>query len=156
MITRMANANTTLTPHYGVALAVVGLGLACLGLTPLWSGALPLAALISLFGLFLVLQTAMLRLEFTADALLVRRLDTLLRRFPYDAWLAWRLFWPGAPALFYFREQGSIHLLPVLFSPRELQEQLQLRLPHLSGNPPAPPSSSPASAPAADDGQSNA
>ncbi len=149
-------ANATLRPHYGVALAVVGLGLACIGLTPLWGGALPLGGLISLFGLFLVLQTALLRLEFAPDALLVRRQDALLRRFPYDEWLVWRLFWPGAPALFYFREQGSIHLLPVLFSPGDLQEQLHLRLPHLTGIPPAATHSSPACAPAADDGKSNA
>lgn len=122
----------SLSPHYGVAVAVVSLGLACLALQPLWSGAALLALAVSGFGLFLLLQTALLRLEFSADALLVHRQSQLLRRFPYSAWKSWRLFWPGLPALFYFREERSIHLLPVLFDPATLQSQLRQRLPHLA------------------------
>jgi hypothetical protein len=91
-----------------------------------------LALVISGFGLFLVLQTALLRLEFSADALLVWRQDTLLRRFPYDSWLSWRLFWPALPVLFYFREERSIHFLPVLFNPGTLRQQLELHLPQLA------------------------
>lgn len=122
-----------LRPHFGLSLAVVALGLACLALLPLWSGALWLALVVALFGLFLVLQTALLRLEFDAEALLVRRGGTELRRFPYDAWLSWRLFWPALPALFYFRERQSIHLLPVLFDASALRQQLLGRLPQLDG-----------------------
>lgn len=121
-----------LSPHYGVALGVTGLGLACLALLPLWTGALWLALVVSLLGLFLVLQTALLRLEFNAEALLVRRGGQELRRFPYHAWLGWRLFWPGLPVIFYFREQQSIHLLPVLFNAASLREQLLSRLPQLN------------------------
>ena len=51
-----------------------------------------------------------------------------LRRFPYDQWLTWRLFAPWLPGLFYFRETQSIHFLPILFSPKELREQLELRV----------------------------
>ena len=127
-------ASRTLSPHYGVALAVVGLGLAELALQPLWSPAPLLALAISGFGLFLLLQTSLLRLEFSDDALLVRRRDTLLRRFPYSEWKGWRLFWPGLPALLYFREERSIHLLPVLFDPVTLQSQLRQRLPHLAAD----------------------
>lgn len=123
-----------LSPHFGVSLAVAGLGLACLGLLPLWSGALWLALVVTLFGLALVLQTALLRLEFNGEALLVRRGGAELRRFPYDAWLGWRLFWPALPALFYFREQKSIHLLPVLFDAAALRQQLQGRLPQLQAS----------------------
>jgi hypothetical protein len=122
-----------LRPHFGLSLAVVVLGLACLALLPLWSGALWLSLGVALFGLFLVLQTALLRLEFNAEALLVRRGSTELRRFPYDAWLGWRLFWPALPALFYFRERQSIHLLPVLFDASALRQQLLGRLPQLDG-----------------------
>lgn len=121
----------TLNPHYGVALAVVALGLACLALTPLLRWAPLLAVVVSLFGLALVLQTALLRLEFNEEALLVWRQQTLLRRFPYASWLSWRLFWPGLPVVFYFREERSIHLLPLLFNAAELQQQLELRLPQL-------------------------
>jgi hypothetical protein len=97
----------------------------------LWAPALWLALVVSLFGLFLMLQSVLLRLVFTADALLVLRRQTLLRRFPYSEWLGWRLFWPAVPVLFYFREQKSIHLLPVLFDASELRQQLETRLPQL-------------------------
>ncbi|MCP9926280.1 DUF3119 family protein [Cyanobium sp. CH-040] len=124
-----------LSPSYGVSLGVVGLGVACLALLPLGSWALWVALAVSLFGLFLVLQTALLRLQFDGQALVVRRGGEELRRFPYDDWLAWRLFWPGLPVLFYFRERRSIHLLPVLFDASGLREQLQQRLPRLSATP---------------------
>jgi hypothetical protein len=121
----------TLAPRFGVPVGVVLLGLAALGLLPLWSGALWLALTVSLFGLFLLLQTLLLRLEFNGEALLVWRQQTLLRRFPYAEWLGWRLFWPGVPVLFYFRERQSIHLLPVLFDAATLRSQLEERLSHL-------------------------
>jgi hypothetical protein len=120
-----------LRPHFGLAVTVVVLGLACLALLPLWSGALWLALAITLFGLFLVVQTALLRLEFSAEDLVVRRGGAELRRFPYEAWLSWRLFWPALPALLYFRERQSIHLLPVLFDATALRQQLQQHLPGL-------------------------
>ena len=117
-----------LAPSYGVPIGVVVLGLGCLALLPLWSGALWLAGVVVVLGLFLLLQTALLRLEFAPDALLVWRQTSLLRRFPYTDWLGWKLFWPALPILFYFREQGSIHLLPVLFDARSLREQLDHHL----------------------------
>jgi hypothetical protein len=87
---------------------------------------------VGLFGLFLLLQSQLLRLQFTSDALLVWNRQSLLRRFPYEAWLGWRLFWGPLPVLFYFREQRSIHLLPVLFDATTLRQQL---LQHLSALP---------------------
>ena len=125
-------SSVVLAPRFGVPLGVVVLGLGSLALLPLWGGALWLALAVSLFGLFLLLQALLLRLEFSGDALLVWRQQTLLRRFPYEAWLGWRLFWPGLPVLFYFRERQSIHLLPVLFDAATLQAQLELHLGHLS------------------------
>jgi len=121
-----------LAPSVAVPVGVVVLGAACLGLWPLWSGAPWLAALVVVFGLVLLLQTALLRLEFNADSLLVWRQDSLLRQFPYAQWLGWRLFWPALPVLFYFREQRSIHLLPVLFDAAALQRQLDEHLRHLA------------------------
>lgn len=119
-------------PNVAVPLAVMALGGACLGLWPLWSGAPWLAGVVAVFGLFLLLQTALLRLEFNDDSLLVWRRTTLLRRFPYSEWLAWRVFWPGLPVLFYFREERSIHLLPVLFDGAGLQRLLRQHLGHLA------------------------
>jgi hypothetical protein len=73
-----------LDPAYGVSLGVIGLGLAALALSPLWAGAIWLSLVLAVFGLFLLLQTRLLRLEFGGDALLVWRQQTLLRRFPYQ------------------------------------------------------------------------
>jgi hypothetical protein len=133
------SSGVVLAPSFGVPAGVVALGLACLGLWPLWAGAPWLALGVAVFGLFLLLQTLLLRLEFAGDALLVWRQQTLLRRFPYAEWLGWRLFWPALPALFYFREQRSIHLLPVLFDAATLRQQLELHLSRLSPAEPSPP-----------------
>ena len=115
-----------LAPRVWLPLAVVALGLASL-LINLW-----LALLVSLFGLFLLIQSQVLRLQFSADALLVWRGETVLRRFPYSEWINWTLFWGPIPVLFYFREQQSIHFLPVLFDATSLREQLDR---HVSAQP---------------------
>jgi hypothetical protein len=87
---------------------------------------------VCLFGLFLLVQSQILRLQFSAEALLVWRGESVLRSFPYSAWLGWKLFWGPVPVLFYFREQQSIHLLPVLFDATSLREQLNR---HISAQP---------------------
>ena len=119
-----APTNTTLRPDVRLPLIVVGLGAILLPL-PLhpWP-----SLVVALFGLFLLIQTASLRLEFEERALIVWQNGRELRRFPYDQWLAWRLFAPWLPGLFYFRETKSIHFLPLLFSPKDLREQLELRV----------------------------
>jgi hypothetical protein len=130
-----ASTDTTLAPNAAVAAGVILLGIAALGASwALGAGTwlLAIAGLPLLFGLFLLLQTWLLRLEFTATALRVLRSGQEIRRFPYDDWLAWRVFWPGLPVLLYFRETRSLHLLPVLFDPVALHEQLLTRLPHLA------------------------
>jgi len=136
-LTHPGSQGIVLSPSYGVPIGVVVLGLGCLALLPLWSSALWLAGGLVVFGLFLLLQTALLRLEFAPDALLVWRQTSLLRRFPYADWLGWKLFWPALPMLFYFREQRSIHLLPVLFDATSLREQLDHHLSAHLGEPDA-------------------
>ena len=105
-------APVTLKPDMRLPLLVVALGLALL---PLPLSPWPTLVL-ALFGLFLLIQSASLRLEFKEDALIVWQNGRELRRFPYDQWLSWRLFAPWLPGLFYFRETQSIHFLPILFS----------------------------------------
>ena len=117
-------APVTLKPDVRLPLLVVALGLALL---PLPLSPWPTLVVV-LFGLFLLIQSASLRLEFKEDALIVWQNSRELRRFPYDQWLSWRLFAPWLPGLFYFRETQSIHFLPILFSPKELREQLELRV----------------------------
>jgi hypothetical protein len=118
-----------IAPRFGVPLGVLVLAVAGLGLRPFWSGAIWPALGTGLLGLFLLLQTALLRLRFAPEALLVARRDTVIRSFPYDAWIGWRVWWPALPVLFYFRERKSIHLLPMLFDATALREQLERRLP---------------------------
>ena len=120
------NSNVTLRPDPRLPLLVVALGAALLPL-PLPLHPWP-TLVVALFGVFLLIQTASLRLEFEQRALIVWQNGRELRRFPYDQWLAWRLFTPWLPGLFYFREIQSIHFLPILFSPGELREQLELRV----------------------------
>ena len=117
-------ASVTLSPDARLPLLVVAFGLALLSLpfSP-WP-----TAVVVLFGVFLLIQTVSLRLEFEERALIVWQNGRELRRFPYDQWLTWRLFAPWLPGLLYFRETQSIHFLPILFSPKQLREQLELRV----------------------------
>ena len=117
-------ANVTLKPDARLPLLVVALGAALLPL-PLhpWP-----TLVVVVFGVFLLIQTASVRREFEERALIVWQSGRERRRFPYDQWLTWRLFAPWLPGLLYFRETQSIHFLPILFSPKELRDQLELRV----------------------------
>ena len=117
-------ASVTLSPDARLPLLVVVLGVALL---PLPLSPWPTVVVV-LFGVFLLIQTASLRLEFEERALIVWQNGRELRRFPYDQWLTWRLFAPWLPGLFYFRETQSIHFLPILFNPAELRQQLEQRV----------------------------
>ena len=117
-------SSVTLKPDARLPLLVVVFGAALLPL-PLhpWP-----TLVVVLFGVFLLIQAASLRLEFEERALIVWQNSRELRRFPYDQWLTWRLFAPWLPGLLYFRETQSIHFLPILFSPKQLRDQLELRV----------------------------
>ncbi len=83
---------------------------------------------ITIFGVFLLIQSFTLRLKFTNNEMIVLQLGRELRRFPYKHWIAWKLLLPWLPGLLYFREEASPHLLPILFNPISLQNQLKLRV----------------------------
>ena len=83
------------------------------------------AFVVGVFGLFLLLQAALIRLQFTDTDLVVFRSNKEIRRFPYVEWQEWKIFWSPVPVLFYFREINSIHFLPVLFQPQELRACLE-------------------------------
>ncbi|TGG93080.1 MAG: DUF3119 family protein [Aphanocapsa feldmannii 277cV] len=115
----------TLAPRYWVPLGTTALGgLLCLG--NLWAG-----GTVELLGMVLLLQSVRLRIVFSAGALELRRGETTLRSFPYPDWKDWKLFWPGVPVLFYFREAKGIHFVPMLFSADQLMAQLDARVPPL-------------------------
>ena len=103
-------------------ITVFGILLLPLPLTP-WP-----TIIISSFGLFLLFQSFTLRLEITEKDLIVLQLGKELRRFPFKNWLAWKILLPKLPGLFYFREEASPHLLPILFNAKVLETQLKLRV----------------------------
>ena len=112
-----------LAPSYKIPLVLVIAAIPVL-LVQVWVG-----GAIALFGLFLMFQAVTLRLQFTESALDIYRGETLIRRFPYQEWQNWRIFWPTVPILFYFKEVNSIHFLPIIFDPTTLKTCLEQRCP---------------------------
>ena len=120
---RISSKEVILPPSYQLPLIIVAIGPLLLWL---WN---PLPTIIiSSFGLFLLLQSFTLKLKFTQEDLIVLQLGRELRRFPFKNWIAWRILFPKLPGFFYFREEASPHLLPILFDPKELEAQLKLRV----------------------------
>lgn len=112
-------APITLDPNYRLSLGILLLSLPLAFFSP-WA-----AAGVALFGFFLVIQTATLRLVFTSEALQVYRGEQQIRNFPYTEWLHWEIYITPVPILFYFREIKSIHFLPILFNPSQLRTCLE-------------------------------
>ena len=76
------------------------------------------------FSFFLLLQTFTLRIKITNEAFVVLQLGKEIRTFPFKNWISWKLFFPIIPVIFYFREKSSPHLLPILFNPKQLKDEL--------------------------------
>lgn len=132
------DASVTLSPNPRLPLIITLFGVVITpSPIPLW-----LAIVVIVFGLFLLLQTFTLRLEFTSDALVVNQFGRELRRFPFNEWIAWRLLLPQLPGIFYFREKASPHLLPIIFDQSNLTNQLRQRVGHLE-KPQSPSSTTP-------------
>ena len=112
-----------LKPSYTIPLVLV------IAAIPMLLVQATLSLVIAAFGLFLLFQAATIRLKFTETALDVYRSETLIRRFPYQDWQNWRIFWTPVPILFYFKEVKSIHFLPILFDPKMLKTCLEQRCP---------------------------
>ncbi|MGL5873331.1 MAG: DUF3119 family protein [Xenococcaceae cyanobacterium] len=108
-----------LTPSYKIPIALILVAIP-IAFLKIWIG-----SIVALLGLFLMFQTATIRLQFTETALDIYRGDRLLRRFPYSEWQNWQIFWQPIPILFYFKEIKSIHFLPILFSPKQLTACLE-------------------------------
>ncbi len=108
-----------LSPDYKIALAIIAATIPLVWIQ-IW-----VALVVGLFGLFLLVQTALIRLRFTATALEVYRSGKEIRKFPYTEWEEWQIFWQPVPILFYFREVNSIHFLPMLFDARQLRSCLE-------------------------------
>ena len=76
------------------------------------------------FSFFLLLQAFTLRIKITKEDFVVLQLGKEIRTFPFKNWIAWKLFLPSLPGIFYFREKSSPHLLPILFNPVQLKNEL--------------------------------
>lgn len=107
-----------LTPNYKIPLTLIAIAIALCWVS-VWG-----AGIIALLGLFLTLQTVLIRLQFTTEALMVLRSGKVIKSFPYSEWLNWEIFWSPIPILFYFREVKSIHFLPIIFDSQTLVDCL--------------------------------
>ena len=76
------------------------------------------------FSFFLLLQSFTLRIKITNDDFIVLQLGKEIRTFPFKNWISWKFFFPIIPGIFYFREKSSPHLLPILFNPNQLKDEL--------------------------------
>jgi Protein of unknown function (DUF3119) len=108
-----------LLPNYTIPLVIIAAAIP-VGAMQIWVG-----LTIGVFGLFLTIQTAIIRLKFTTTALDVYRGSKLLRTFPYSEWETWQIFWQPVPILFYFKEVNSIHFLPIIFDSQMLRTCLE-------------------------------
>jgi len=120
-----STSTVELKPSYNIPIVLVITAIPLLLVQP-WIG-----AVFTLFGLFLMFQALTLRLQFTVTDLDIYRNEKLIRRFPYQEWQNWRIFWNGVPILFYFKEIKSIHFLPILFDPNMLRTCLEQRCPRI-------------------------
>ncbi|MEA5505497.1 DUF3119 family protein [Halotia wernerae UHCC 0503] len=120
-----SRSTVKLKPSYNIPVVLVIAAIPLL-LVQTWLG-----VAIALFGLFLLFQTVTLCLHFTTTDLDLYRGEKLLRRFPYQDWQNWRIFWNPVPILFYFKEVKSIHFLPILFDPSTLKTCLEERCPRI-------------------------
>ncbi len=125
--TESNSSNFTISPRAWVATGILILSIA--------SGIIyfPAGLVLAIFSIFLYIQTTILQLTFSEDALLVTRKSwgapaVEIKRFPYKEWQYWQIFWPRFPVLFYFREINSIHFLPMLFNADQLQSELKQRI----------------------------
>jgi len=120
-----AASSVELKPSYNIPVVLVIAAIPLIWMQPIAAGA------IALFGLFLMFQAVTLRLQFTTTDLDIYRGEKLIRRFPYQEWQNWRIFWNGVPILFYFKEVKSIHFLPIIFDPNTLKTCLEERCPRI-------------------------
>ncbi|MBD2244451.1 DUF3119 family protein [Nostoc sp. FACHB-888] len=120
-----STSTVELKPSYNIPIVLVIAAIPLLLVQPL------VGSVFTLFGLFLMFQALTLRLQFTATDLDIYRGEKLIRRFPYQEWQNWRIFWNEVPILFYFKEIKSIHFLPILFDPNTLKSCLEQRCPRI-------------------------
>jgi Protein of unknown function (DUF3119) len=121
-------AEIELQPKYTIPIAIVIAAMLVAIVLP-WIG-----LGLGIFGLFLSIQTTLIKLKFTQMALEVYRGSNLIRTFPYSEWENWEIFWQPVPILFYFKEVNSIHFLPIIFDSQMLRTCLEYYFPRTGRN----------------------
>ena len=122
--------SVTIAPSFQLPIILIALSFSLLFLK---IGSFPTIISAS-FSFFLLLQSFTLRIKITKEDFIVLQLGKEIRRFPFKNWLTWKLFLPSLPGIFYFREKSSPHLLPILFNPKELRNQLKDKVGELEIN----------------------
>ena len=122
--------SVTISPSFQLPLILIALSFSLLFLN---IGTYPTIISAS-FSCFLLLQAFTLRIKISQDDFIVLQLGKEIRRFPFKNWLTWKLFLPNLPGIFYFREKSSPHLLPILFNPEQLRDQLKDKVGELEIN----------------------
>ena len=115
--------SATLAPNYTIPIVLIAIAIPIAALQ-IWVG-----AIVGIFGIFLSIQTAIIKLEFTPTTLNVYRGSKVIRTFPYSEWSNWEIFWQPVPILFYFKEVNSIHFLPIIFDAQMLRACLEAHCP---------------------------
>jgi len=122
--------SVTIAPSFQLPIILIALSFSLLFLK---IGSLPTIISAS-FSFFLLLQSFTLRIKISKDDFIVLQFGKEIRRFPFENWLTWKLFLPSLPGIFYFREKSSPHLLPILFNPEQLRNQLKDKVGELEIN----------------------
>lgn len=115
----VSSESITLKPSYNIPVILVLIAIPVTIFQPF------LGIAIAVFGLFLMFQAVLIKLQFTDTTLNVYRGDKLIRRFPYQEWQNWVIFWQPVPILLYFKEVKSIHFVPIIFDAKTLKECLE-------------------------------
>ena len=110
----------TISPSFQLPIILIILSFMLLFLN---IGSLP-TIIFSSFSFFLLLQSFTLRIKITNDDFIVLQLGKEIRTFPFKNWISWKFFLPIIAGIFYFREKSSPHLLPILFNPKQLKDEL--------------------------------
>ena len=122
--------SVTIAPSFQLPIILIALSFSLLFLK---IGSFPTIISAS-FSFFLLLQSFTLRIKISKDDFIVLQFGKEIRRFPFKNWLTWKLFLPSLPGIFYFREKSSPHLLPILFNPEQLRNQLKDKVGELEIN----------------------
>ena len=122
--------SVTIAPSFQLPIILIALSFSLLFLK---IGSFPTIISAS-FSFFLLLQSFTLRIKISKDDFIVLQFGKEIRRFPFKNWLTWKLFLPSLPGIFYFREKSSPHLLPILFDPEQLRNQLKEKVGELEIN----------------------